>query len=224
MFRNRGRPQKEKRHPGRRPFSRRPPERCPFSRRHPGRRALSLSLDVIPDGAQRRAGIQTGAPQGRLDPRLALRAPGDDSKKKTSPRTTRPLSLDVIPDGAQRRTGIQTGAPQGRLDPGLRLRRPRDDGKKAKRHPRRHPLSLDVPLTMSSLSPSSRMARFFDVILAGAPPLLDVIPDGAQRRAGIQRALRKNDWIPGSHCARPGMTAKSKSTPQCRIARYTPPA
>ena len=35
------------------------------------------SLDVISDGAQRRAGIQTGAPQMPLDPRLR----GDDSKR-----------------------------------------------------------------------------------------------------------------------------------------------
>ena len=46
------------------------------SRCHPGRRAAP-SRYVIPDGPQGRAGIQTGAAQEPLDPRLR----GDDSKK-----------------------------------------------------------------------------------------------------------------------------------------------
>ena len=45
---------------------------APFFWRHPGRRAPSF--DVIPDGAQRRAGIQVSATHAPLDPRLR----GDD--------------------------------------------------------------------------------------------------------------------------------------------------
>ena len=55
------------------------------------------NFDVIPDGPQGRAGIQTGASQEPLDPRFR----GDDSKKGGA------LSSDVIPDGAQCRAGGQ---------------------------------------------------------------------------------------------------------------------
>ena len=37
--------------------------------------------DVIPDGPQSRAGIQRGTSRKPLDPRFALRAPEDDSRK-----------------------------------------------------------------------------------------------------------------------------------------------
>ena len=46
-------------------------------------RPVYPSFDVIPDGAQRRIGMQTDVPQMPLNPRFALRAPGDDSKSKT---------------------------------------------------------------------------------------------------------------------------------------------
>ena len=42
--------------------------------------ALASPSDVIPDGTQRRAGIQVSASQVRLDPRLR----GDDGKKATA--------------------------------------------------------------------------------------------------------------------------------------------
>ncbi len=61
--------------------------------------------DVIPDGPQGRAGIQRGASRKPLDPRFALHAPGDDSKKQNVLPDA--PSFDVIPDGAQRRAGIQ---------------------------------------------------------------------------------------------------------------------
>ncbi len=54
-----------------RPFQR---PALPAGTPHPrpsSRPARSFS-DVIPDGAQRRAGIQTGAAHGPLDPRFAL--------------------------------------------------------------------------------------------------------------------------------------------------------
>ena len=48
-------------------------------------------IDVIPDGAQRRAGIQQALPQVPLDPRLR----GDDGRKPGASRL-----FDAIPDGA----------------------------------------------------------------------------------------------------------------------------
>ena len=73
---------------------------------HPGQRTplpmssrtarAAPSRPVIPDGAQRRAGIQTSSPAAPLDPRFALRAPGDDSKKQNA--LPLPCSFfDVIP-------------------------------------------------------------------------------------------------------------------------------
>ena len=131
------------------------------------------NFDVIPDGPQGRAGIQTGAPQVPLDPRFR----GDDSKKNVAllapwsvivvgarrraglPSRTAP-NFDVIPDGPQGRAGIQTGASQEPLDPRFRG----DDSKK------------------------------------GGAPSSDVIPDGAQRRAGGPQRRRRR--APGFFTAR----------------------
>ena len=68
-------------------------------------RPVYPSFDVIPDGAQRRIGMQTDVPQMPLDPRFALRAPRDDSKKQNVLPDV--PSFDVIPDGPQGRDGIQ---------------------------------------------------------------------------------------------------------------------
>ncbi len=121
------------------------------------------NFDVIPDGPQGRAGIQTGASQEPLDPRFR----GDDSKKNVAllcplerhrgrcaapgrPALPDGTNFDVIPDGPQGRAGIQTGASQEPLDPRFRG----DDSKK------------------------------------GGALSSDVIPDGAQCRAGGQRRRR----------------------------------
>ena len=56
-----------------------------------------------------------------------------------------------------------------------------------------------------------RCAPFHEVTPAGAPCFTDVIPDGPQGRAGIQTGAPQDDWIPGSRCARPGMTAEKRN-------------
>ena len=71
------------------------PNGRPTLRCQPERRTLSSdvipdgpqgpSRFVIPDGPQGRAGIQPGAPQEPLDPRLALRTPEDDGNKGGAP-------------------------------------------------------------------------------------------------------------------------------------------
>ncbi len=86
------------------------------------------SFDVIPDGPQGRVGIQSGASRKPLDPRFALRAPEDDSKKQNVLPDA--PSFDVIPDGPQGRVGIQSGASRKPLDPRFALRAPEDDSRK----------------------------------------------------------------------------------------------
>ena len=96
------------------------PDGRPTLRCQPERRTLSSdvipdgpqgpSRFVIPDGPQGRAGIQPGAPQEPLDPRLALRTPEDDGNKGGAP------SSDVSPDGAQRRA---VGQRRRRRTPGF---------------------------------------------------------------------------------------------------------
>ena len=116
-----------------------------------------------------------------------------------SSRTAHPPFSAVIPDGPKGRAGIQTGAAQVRLDPGLRLRRPRDDSKKQNVIPHAALSLLTSSRTALPLSlPSSRTAR--------------------RAEPGSRRALRKYDWIPGSACGGPGMTAKGKTSPR------TPPS
>ena len=92
------------------------PDNALLFRCHPGRRA------------QRRAGIQTSSPAAPLDPRFALRAPRDDSKKQNVLPDA--PSFDVIPDGPQGRVGIQSGASRKPLDPRFALRAPEDDSRK----------------------------------------------------------------------------------------------
>ena len=99
----------------------------------------------------------------------------------------------VIPDGAQRRAGIQQALPQGPLDP--RLRGDDEGGGLADAIPHSaqllttaipdgaHPVDTVIP--HGTRPPTT-------AIQDGAQRLPDthfVIPDGAQRRAGIQQAL-----------------------------------
>ena len=154
----------------------------------PSPTACSFFTDVIPDGARRRAGIQTGTPQMRVPPMRTTR-----EASRCSPKS---------------------------LDPGFRLRRPRDDIKKQNVIPDGTLICLTSSRTaLSLLLPSSRTAR---------PFFLDVIPDGAQRRAGIQTGAPQcarrpcgqharqavtapSRWIPGSACSGPGMTSAVSS-------------
>ena len=144
----------------------------------------------------RRARIQTGAAQEPLDPHPPLSRGqafrGDDGKMGGAPSFA-----DVIPDGPQGRAGIQTGAAQEPLDPRLRG----DDSKKGGAS-----LFTMSSRTAYSADPGSRRAprkshripahAYAGVGFAGmtakrtAHPLSDVIPDSAQRRAGIQRCGR----------------------------------
>ena len=174
-----------------------------FCRRHPGRPVgPSRDPDWRPASACA-AHVDNARSKpllpSRWIPGSACGGPGMTSKAKhpsrryaplvTSSRTARPFFTDVIPDGAQRRAGIQTNAAQDPLDPHLRG----DDKQKAK-----------SSRTAGRADPESRWAhRKSYCILAcdlavgtrrraglssrDGTPSFDVIPDGAQRRAGIQR-------------------------------------
>ncbi len=124
-----------------------------------------------------------------------------------------PCFTDVIPDGPQGRAGIQTGAPQDDWIPGSRCARPGMTAEKQNVLAAGALLFVAVlPAGLLSILTSSRPTPpLLDVIPAGAPCFTDVIPDGPQGRSGIQTGAPQDDWIPGSRCARPGMTAEKQN-------------
>ncbi|MBW8075676.1 sensor histidine kinase [Metallibacterium scheffleri] len=167
---------------------------------------------VIPDGAQRRAGIQQALPQGPLDSRLR----GDDEGGGLADAIPHSAQLltDVLPDGAQRlpdthfviphsaqrRAGIQQALPQGPLDPRLRG----DDEGSGLADVIPHSAQLLTNVLPDGAHPVDTVIPHgtrppTTAIQDGAQRLPDthfVIPDGAQRRAGIQQALPQGPLDP----------------------------
>ena len=174
--------------------------------RHPGRPA-GPSRCVIPDGPQGRAGIQTGATQEPLDPRLR----GDDSKKggaslfTMSSRTARSAEPARHPGRPAGPSRDPDGHAQVPLDSrptfaGAGFRG--DDGKKG---------------GASLFMMSSRTARSAEPVRHPGRHTLFMVSSRTARRAepGSRWAPRKSRWIPvraymdASFPA--GMTARTRS-------------
>ena len=116
------------------------------------------------------------------------------------------------------------GAAREPLDPRFALRAPGDDSKRGRlallpssRTPRPFFLPSSRTLRVFFLS-SSRTARVFFLSSSRTPRPFSLPSSRTARRAepGSRQALRASHWIPGSRCARPGMTAKSKTPSRTR--------